>query len=162
MYKRQDLNDTLTIQVSGLPILGMVTLANGDAVSDGQVLSVSELTGLQYDAPIDYDGTSDPGDFTYTVTDGTTTVTGSTDITILEINDTPFNVGQIPDQVNLDADTIIGLDISTHFDDIEDSGNLTFNISGLPTGLTFDATSGVISGDIDNSCLLYTSPSPRD
>ncbi|NEP94018.1 MAG: tandem-95 repeat protein, partial [Okeania sp. SIO2G4] len=43
----------------------------------------AQLTTLQYDAPADYNGIDDPGDFTYSVSDGTATVAGSTDIAII-------------------------------------------------------------------------------
>ncbi|MGD1701926.1 DUF4347 domain-containing protein, partial [Dapis sp. BLCC M229] len=81
--------DTLTITVTGLPTLGQVTKADGTVVNNGDTLTSEELTGLLYDAPADYNGTDDPGDFTYNVSDGTETVSGSTDITINPINDPP-------------------------------------------------------------------------
>ncbi len=49
--------DPLTITVTGLPVLGTVTLANGTPVTNGQVLTPAQLAGLQYDAPADYNGT---------------------------------------------------------------------------------------------------------
>ncbi|NEQ41362.1 MAG: tandem-95 repeat protein, partial [Okeania sp. SIO3I5] len=81
--------DTLTITVTGLPTLGQVTKADGTVVNNGDTLTSEELQGLLYDAPADYNGTDDPGDFTYNVSDGTTTVSGSTDISITTVNDLP-------------------------------------------------------------------------
>ncbi|NES90020.1 DUF4347 domain-containing protein, partial [Okeania sp. SIO2B9] len=48
--------DPLTITVTGLPTLGTVTLADGTAVTNNQVLTPAQLTTLQYDAPADYNG----------------------------------------------------------------------------------------------------------
>jgi hypothetical protein len=75
--------DSLTITVTCLPTYGTVTLADGTAVTNGQVLTSAELTGLQYDAPAAsaYNNQA-VSNFTYTVFDGTNTVTGSTTITV--------------------------------------------------------------------------------
>ncbi len=81
--------DPLTITVTGLPVLGTVTLADGTPVTNGQTLTPAQLAGLQYDAPADYNGTDDPGDFTYTVSDGIAPVAASVDIVINPINDVP-------------------------------------------------------------------------
>jgi VCBS repeat-containing protein len=84
--------DLLTITVTGLPVLGTVTLADGTPVTNGQTLTPVQLAGLQYDAPADYNGTDDPGDFTYTVSDGIVPVTGMVDIVLNPINDAPVAV----------------------------------------------------------------------
>jgi VCBS repeat-containing protein len=85
--------DSLTITVTGLPALGTVTLADGSPVTNGQVLTPAELAGLQYDAPVEYDGVADPGEFTYSVDDGqglaNSIATGVVDISINAINDAP-------------------------------------------------------------------------
>ena len=81
----------LTITVTGLPTLGIVKKANGDIVTNGSTLTIAELTGLIYDAPTAYNGTDNPGDFTYSVSDGIAApVTGTTDITITAVNDLPI------------------------------------------------------------------------
>ena len=94
--------DTLTITVTELPNLGVVTLADGTPITVGQVLSDTQLASLQYDAPADFDGVSDPGDFTYSVNDGTTSEFGSVDISINPINDAPVAVD---DAITTDEDT---------------------------------------------------------
>ncbi|PID51979.1 MAG: hypothetical protein CR972_04245 [Candidatus Moraniibacteriota bacterium] len=81
--------DTLTITVTGLPNLGTVTKADSTTISNGDTLTSAELTGLLYDAPTEYNGTDNVGDFTYSVSDGTATVNGATDITVNAINDPP-------------------------------------------------------------------------
>ncbi|WP_108880577.1 Ig-like domain-containing protein [Anderseniella sp. Alg231-50] len=131
----------LTITVSGLPTLGTVTLADGSPVSDGQTLSQTQLAGLQYDAPADYNGTDDPGDFTYTVSDGIASVTGSVDITLNPINDDPV----------ANADTLtVGED-----DTVATSGNVITNDTDIDgdTPLTVTEVNGN-AGDVGNQVTL--------
>ncbi|HEY0197391.1 MAG TPA: VCBS domain-containing protein, partial [Rhodanobacter sp.] len=96
----------------------------------------------------DYNG----GDsFTVTVDDGHGgTTTSTVDITVTPVNDPPETVGTVVDQSNEDADGVTGLDVSTYFHDI-DSSALTYSATGLPSGLTIDPATGLISGTIDHS-----------
>lgn len=80
--------DVLTATITSLPTIGHVTLADGTPVSNGDTLTMAELTSLQYDAPSNYSG-GDPGDFTYDVSDGSRTDTGVVYITITAVNDRP-------------------------------------------------------------------------
>jgi len=61
--------DVLTIQVSKLPKVGVLRLANGKPVVVGQFLSASQLEKLVYDAPAQYRGKK-PVFFRYLVSDG--------------------------------------------------------------------------------------------
>ncbi|MNQ17251.1 Poly(beta-D-mannuronate) C5 epimerase 1 [compost metagenome] len=81
--------DSLTITVTGLPTLGSVTLADGTAVTNGQALTSAQLTGLKYNAPADYNTGDTVGTFTYSVNDGTTTVTGTVTLKVTPVNDAP-------------------------------------------------------------------------
>ncbi len=81
--------DPLTITVTGLPTLGSITLANGNSVSNGQVLTRTELQGLKYNAPGNYKAGDAVGNFTYSVNDGTTSVTGSVTLGVNPLNDLP-------------------------------------------------------------------------
>ena len=71
-------------------------------------------------------------------------------ITVTGVNDTPITSGTPGDQANADNDAITTLDVSGHFSDV-DGDTLTYSATDLPTGLTIDADTGVISGTIDNS-----------
>jgi VCBS repeat-containing protein len=62
-------DDVLTIQVSKLPKVGVLRLANGKPVVVGQFLSASQLEKLVYDAPAQYRGKK-PVFFRYLVSDG--------------------------------------------------------------------------------------------
>ncbi|WP_265588301.1 Ig-like domain-containing protein [Chitinilyticum piscinae] len=74
--------DAMTITVTGLPTLGQVLLADGTAVTNGMTLTVAQLTGLQYVLPGGISSTTDVGSFTYSVADGTVSVSGQIGITI--------------------------------------------------------------------------------
>ncbi len=82
--------DTLTITVTNVPTLGIVRLADGSPIMNGQLLTAAEIAGLTYDAPQEYDGVADPGNFTYSVNDGSVTETGTVAITLLAENDAPL------------------------------------------------------------------------
>ncbi len=131
----------LTITVTGLPTLGTVTLADGTPVSNGQTLSQAQLAGLQYDAPADYNGTDDPGDFTYVVSDGIASVPGSVDITLNPINDDPV--------ANADTQTV-GED-----DSVATSGNVITNDTDIDgdSPLTVTEVNGSV-GDVGNQITL--------
>ena len=131
----------LTITVSGLPILGTVTLADGTPVANGQTLSQVELAGLQYDAPDDYNGTDDPGDFTYVVNDGIAPVTGTVDIAVNPINDDPV--------ANADTLTV------SEDDTVATSGNVITNDTDIDgdTPLNVIAVNGS-AGDVGNQVTL--------
>ncbi len=124
--------DSLTITVTGLPVLGVVTLANGTAVSSGQTLSAAQITGLQYNAPDEYNGSDPVGNFTYSVDDGqgeaNSVQSGGVSISVNPINDAP-----VPDsnEVNVDEEssgTPLGLSAPTD----RDGDNLTITVTGLP------------------------------
>ena len=96
-----DTSDTLTITINGLPTNGLVTFANGNAVGNGQTMSVNQLQGLKFAANANADDST--SSFNYTVSDGnggsdSSTVTVNTlnaDHTLdyvgsYEVNDGPY------------------------------------------------------------------------
>ena len=60
----------LTLTVVRLPTLGRVTYADGTPLEAGDPLDSTQFADLQYDAPDNYDGASDPGALVYSVSDG--------------------------------------------------------------------------------------------
>jgi uncharacterized protein affecting Mg2+/Co2+ transport len=58
--------------------------------------------------------------------------------------------GALADQTDNDAD-VISLDVSGAFSDSDTGDTLTYSAAGLPTGLSINAATGVISGTIDSS-----------
>ena len=82
--------DSLTITVTGLPTGGTLTTADGTEVTNNMTLSISQLTGLIFtpDANLNTDNT-DFGSFTYSVSDGSLTSTGTVNISVTPVNDAP-------------------------------------------------------------------------
>ncbi|WP_439105758.1 retention module-containing protein [Congregibacter sp.] len=68
-------------------------------------------------------------------------------VTILDDDSSPD--GQDLDAQNSVDDQDVSVDISGNFTDVDST--LTFSATGLPTGLSIDEDTGVISGTIDNS-----------
>ncbi|MGF1515744.1 MAG: Ig-like domain-containing protein, partial [Elainellaceae cyanobacterium] len=156
--------DPLTVTVTGLPTLGEITLADGTALTDGQTLTPAEVAGLLYDAPAEYDGVADPGDFTYSVFDGTDTVTGTVDIAVTPVNDTPV-AGNAAIAVNEESvGTALGLVAPTD----ADGDALTITITGLPAlgGVTLadgtPVTGGQTLTEAELTGLLYNAPAEYD
>ncbi len=162
-------NDTGAIN-EDTPAKGNV-LSNDDD-PDGDPLTISEVSGGNVGEPIglpygtlvlNADGTYSftPNDnanalptgkvvtqqVTYTVSDGnggfdTATLT----LTITGTNDAPV-AAELPDRLNLEGDDV-EIDVSDAFTD-PDGDPLTFTATGLPSGLSIDPVTGVISGEID-------------
>ena len=85
-----DDGDVLTITVTAVPALGKLTLADKvTAVEVGDELTDAALEGLLYQAPPEYDGTTDPEDFVYQVTDEDETVSQTVDFQLTAVNDAP-------------------------------------------------------------------------
>ena len=124
--------DTLTVTTNTAPANGAV-LVNADG-------------SFTYTPDVDFNGTDT---FTYTISDGnggsdTATVT----ITVDAVNDAPTSVA-LANQSNDDSETVL-LDVSGSFSDVDAGDSLTFSATGLPPGLSIDA-SGNITGTIDSS-----------
>ena len=110
--------------------------ANGSVTVDG-----SQAT---YTPSADYNGDDT---FTFSVSDGELSATAAVTLTVTAVNDAP--VLAAVDTVSFDEDDSLSITLSAS--DV-DGDDLTFSI----TGGTF------ITATLDGSCLLYTSPSPRD
>ncbi|WP_061017876.1 Ig-like domain-containing protein [Vibrio splendidus] len=125
--------DSLTITVTGLPSLGTVTLADGTALTNGMTLTTTELEGLEYDAPADYNGTDAVGSFTYSVDDGqgeaNSVQTGSVSIGVTEINDAPDVDSNSITVAEESTNTSLGLSAPTD----ADGDSLTITVTGLPS-----------------------------
>jgi VCBS repeat-containing protein len=80
---------TTVVNIGKLPVIGAIQKSDGTVVTPGTVLTAADLPGLKYVPPADYNGTSPVGDFVYTVSNGTSTVTGTTTIGLTAINDAP-------------------------------------------------------------------------
>ncbi len=148
-----------------------ITTANvldNDTDPDGDTLSVSSFDDSSTpgtvtdngDGTFTYDpngqfedlamGESATDSFGYTVQDADGAMdTATVTITITGANDAPTS-SAISDQTNMDGDSV-NLDVSGNFSDVDSSDTLSFTATGLPTGLSIDAATGVIGGTIDSS-----------
>ncbi|TQV85242.1 retention module-containing protein [Exilibacterium tricleocarpae] len=138
--------DSLTITVTGLPSQGGMTLADGTPVAVGQVLTATQFEGLQYSGPgAAYDG-DDVGGFTYSVSDGTETVNGAVDISVIATDDAPVVDTATVAVVETAANVGLGLSAPTDVD----SAELTITVTGLPTVGTVKLADGspVVSGQV--------------
>jgi VCBS repeat-containing protein len=80
---------TTPVNIGKLPVIGVIQKSDGTVVTPDTVLTAADLPGLKYVPPADYNGTSPVGDFVYTVSNGTSTVTGTTTIGLTPVNDAP-------------------------------------------------------------------------
>jgi len=118
--------DVLTITIDALPTNGTLTYADNSAVGASDVLTVAQLTGLQFTPSADFNGTVD---INYTVNDGSANVGGTHTVTINPVNDAPVANDSTSTQ---DEDTVsIPLNIPAPTD--IDGDVLTITIDALPT-----------------------------
>ncbi|MCM2302634.1 MAG: gliding motility-associated C-terminal domain-containing protein, partial [Flavobacteriaceae bacterium] len=130
--------------------------ASGVPVTVGQILTSAQLEGLLYDAPLDYNGISDPGDFTYGVNDGTVIVSGSVNIIInLVVKNDTFNavecttngvIGNILSNDLLNGLTVVSNDVSISI------------LSGSHSNIAINTTNGdvVITSGIATGSYVFT------
>ena len=122
-------------------------------------LSIDPLTGmitgqLDHDASKNAPATSGAGaslDGTYTVTVIASDGQGGTARQVFKVdatNTAPALVAQTPDQTGADGQ-MVSLDGAKPFQDQNTGDTLTYAATGLPTGLTIDPGTGLISGTID-------------
>jgi large repetitive protein len=85
--------------------------------------------------------------FTYTISDGQGgTSTATVTITIDGRNDAP-QAGTLPAVAARDGD-IVNLNLGGLFTDPDTSNTLTFAVTGLPDGLTYDPATGLVTGTL--------------
>jgi hypothetical protein len=135
--------DSLTVTVTGLPTGGTLTTADGTEVTNDMTLTISQLTGLIFtpDLNLNDDNTSF-GSFTYSVSDGSLTSTGTVNISVTPVNDAPeFTSG--PD-INIEENhsDVTGFTAT----DVDDD-TLTYSISGGDdqSFFTIDAATGALT-----------------
>ncbi|MBX3606480.1 MAG: VCBS domain-containing protein [Piscinibacter sp.] len=82
-----------TIVVTDVPAVGEIHKADGTLVTPGMSLTAAELEGLVYVPPADYAPGTSVGEFTYQVTSGDQTASGSATIAVSAVNDVPLASG---------------------------------------------------------------------
>ena len=159
-------NQTYADSASGIAIdtAGAFTSPNGLTLSytaSGlpKGLSIDPATGkitgqLDHDASLNAPKISGAGatlDGTYTVTITASDGQGGTAQQVFKIdatNNAPTLVTQTPDQAGADGQAV-SLDGAKPFNDTNTGDTFTYAATGLPTGLTIDPKSGLVSGTID-------------
>ncbi len=113
------------------------------------------ITGqLDHDASMNAPVISGAGatlDGTYTVTVTASDGQGGTAQQVFKIdstNNAPALVAQTPGQTGADGQTV-SLDGAKPFSDVNTGDTFTYAATGLPTGLTIDPSTGLVSGTID-------------
>ncbi len=89
----------------------------------------------------------------YTVTDsqgGSSTATLT--VTVTGTNDAPTSTS-IANQSSVDGATV-SLNVAGQFSDLDATNTLTYSASGLPSGLSINTTTGLISGTIANNASM--------
>ncbi|WP_282340859.1 retention module-containing protein [Pseudomonas sp. PS02288] len=152
--------DALSITVTGLPTLGSVTLADGTAVTNGQTLTSAELQGLKYNGPADYTSGQAVGNFTYSVNDGTATVTGTVTLGATPVNDNPDAVDDPSGAAySVALGQLAGGTSASHWDALDSKG-----LGITPVALNADGTPGTLyAGNVDGDRnALGVAGTPRD
>ncbi|WP_432199573.1 Ig-like domain-containing protein [Erythrobacter sp. W53] len=143
-------NDTATTD-EDVPVV-IPVLAN-DNDPDGDTLTVTAASANNGNVIINADGTityTPNADFNgtdtivYTIDDGEGgTSTATVTVTVNPLNDAPATLG-LPDLTDGNNEAI-SVPLAPAFTDAE-GDTLTFNVTGLPDGLTFDPVTGLVSG----------------
>jgi CshA-type fibril repeat protein len=103
---------------------------------------------ITYTPPANFNGTVT---INYTISDGQGgTANAQVTITVTAVQDAPVVVTPLGNRSNVDAQSGISVATAGSFTDV-DGDTLTYTATGLPAGLTINATTGVISGTIDRS-----------
>lgn len=131
-----------TLPIATDPDGDALTYAIATAPSNG-VVTISADGSYTYTPPLNFNGTDS---FTYSVSDGRSTVTYTIAIEVVPVDDAPVGT-PIDNQSYADAQTV-RLDVSGNFSDV-DTPNLTFTASGLPSGLEISAA-GLITGQVNS------------
>ncbi len=147
-------NDTATLSedsaATPIAVLANDTDPDGDplvvtaAAAGNGIVTINGDGSISYTPNADFNGTDT---ITYQISDGNGGTSSATvTVTVTAVNDAPETTG-LGDLVDVDSQSV-NIDISNAFSDL-DGDNLTYAISGLPPGLSFNPLTGQISGTID-------------
>jgi large repetitive protein len=132
-----------------------IAVLTNDNDPDGDALTVITASAPNGTVLINPDGTityTPAANFngtdiiTYAISDGNGgTATATVSVTVTAANDAPVAT-PLPARTNVDS-AVVSVPIAGNFTDL-DGDTLSFSATGLPTGLTIDPVTGVISGTI--------------
>lgn len=96
-------------------------------------------------------GQTETTTFTIQVTDGYEVITdNTTSVITTSVNDAPILINPIPEQT-IQLNTPLNINVSSYFQDLDVNDSITFSATDLPTGLTINANTGIITGQVDSS-----------
>ena len=156
--------DSTYISITELPTIGVVKLPDGTPLQVGDAVSITDLTKLIYDAPQDYLISEDPGELTYSISDGEYTAFGTIEINVIPVNDPTiaFDTEIVVNEESNDNPT----DIPLPFD--IDGDLLSITVTEIPSlGTLFgpDGQAIVVGSEIpfsDLPRLTYDGPEDFD
>jgi Ca2+-binding RTX toxin-like protein len=130
----------LTFTVSATDVDATDTLTYSLGAVSGGMATITGTT-VTFTPTANYNG---PASVIVNATDGTASVAQTASISIAAVNDTPV-ASTIATQTAR-QDTAFSLNAASAFSDVDAGAVLTYSATGLPAGLSIDATTGVISG----------------
>jgi len=113
-----------------------------------------------------HDGGENPPSYAVSVSDGALNTTPAT-VTIpagsfIPVNDAPIVVGQgIEDQI-ISINQSFSLDISNKFSDVDQGDSLTYTATGMPSGFSINANTGIVSGTISSPGIFNVNVTAND
>jgi large repetitive protein len=152
------------LNFAATPFITVLNNGTGTVTLQGQraaILNAVNSGALTLAPTANYNGTStvtfvfndrgnagiDPG-LTGNATSEEAQVTAT--LAIGAVNDAPIAMGNLPSQVNVDAQSGINVATASGFTDI-DNATLSYSATGLPAGLSINSATGAITGTIDRS-----------
>jgi VCBS repeat-containing protein len=126
-----------SVVVDRVPSIGQIVMADGTPVSAGMTLAPSDLPGLRYVPPAEYDGTVPPGSFGYTLSSDGQSVNGAVQINLAPVNDPPLATAGT---ASGNEDSLIPISLGGSDPD----GNVAgITVTALPAGATLFLADGV-------------------
>ncbi|MES1927174.1 Ig-like domain-containing protein [Salinisphaera sp. T31B1] len=131
-------------------INGTAITAGGSAVtvSNGSVRLLADGR-LQFTPTQNFNGDTS---FNYTVATANNTETATVTVAVTPVNDAPVVTAPLPDRSGQDGDTIT-IATAGAFSDV-DGDTLTYSAAGLPAGLSIDANTGQITGNLPSDASV--------
>ncbi len=127
------------VTIDAVPAIGQIVRADGTVVTAGSTIAPSDLAGLRYVPPAEYDGIAPVGSFAYTLDSNGATTSGTTTITLTPINDAPLATGGAASGAE---DAALPVALGLGGSDV-DGSVVSVTVTALPAGGTLLLADGV-------------------